>query len=162
MMVVASEASGWIGLLGVVAGGVITAGFTVLLERSRRRRDAAMARRLAAADLQKAELALADAMANRQRAGDPLPSDPAQDQQWPIGWERETWAQSWAGYRSALATSMRDDEFRVLAAAFGYIGQLQNALAAGRRPFEGDDSTFLSKVSSAVSDARSTLGSGPS
>src|SRR5215212_7339535 len=74
-------------------------------------------------------------------------------QPWPFGWEREAWSQSWAGYRGLLAANLDDAEFEPLAAAFGFVEQLQNSPAAGRRPFQDADATFLEDVRKAVDGA---------
>ena len=44
-----------------------------------------------------------------------------------------------------------------LAAAFGFVEQLQNSLAAGRRPFGDADATFLEDVRKAVDGALRTM-----
>jgi hypothetical protein len=156
MMLAASLAAGWFGLAGVVLGGILTAGLTLYLDRSHRRRDADMARRLARSDLLAAERALSVTETNLRRAAADPQESPREDEQWPIGWERVTWSQSWAGYRHGLAMSMDDDGFGRLATAFGFIGQFQNALAASRRPFtdNDDDREFLRDVRAAVDAAR--------
>jgi hypothetical protein len=150
-------ASGWFGLAGVALGGFLTAGLTYLLDWRRRIRDAAMARRLVSSDLMTIERALKDAEDSLGRFQRHQTEAPAEDQQWPVGWERQTWAESWAGYRQALAVTMATDEFRPLATAFGFIEQFQHSLAAGRRPFQSDDAVFLEDVRKAVDEARAVV-----
>jgi hypothetical protein len=160
MMLAESLAAGWFGLVGVVLGGILTAGLTLYLDHTHWRRDANMARRLARSDLHAAEHALSVTETNLRRAGADPPESPRDDQQWPIGWERVTWSQSWTGYRQGLAVSMDDDGFERLATAFGFIEQFQNALAASRRPLtettddRNDDREFLRDVRAAVDAAR--------
>ncbi len=157
MTFAASQASGWFGLAGVALGGLLTAGLTLYREWRRRRADAAMARRLVSSDLTAVDRALTDAEANLARFKQDR-SEPLDDgRQWPFGWERATWAQSWAGYRPGLAASMGDDEFRPLATAVGFIEQLQNSLAAGRRRFQDADEPFLEEVREALEEARAAL-----
>jgi hypothetical protein len=50
-----------------------------------------------------------------------------------------------------------DAKFEPLAAAFGFVEQLQNSLAAGRRPFQDADATFLEDVRKAVDGALRTM-----
>jgi hypothetical protein len=158
MILAASQAAGWFGLAGVLLGGLLTVGLTLYENRRVSRRDAAMARRLAASDLGAVERALSVAEANHERAVSDPRESPGDDQQWPIGWERVAWSQSWAGYRQGLAMSMDDQRFHRLATAFGFVEQFQNALAASRRPFVlPDDRTFLGDVRAAVDAAREPL-----
>jgi hypothetical protein len=156
-VLVAADASSWVGLAGVALGAFLTGGFGLLAEWRRRRRDAAMARRLVYADLSTVDRALTDAEANFRRSQQRPPDPEDAGQQWPFGWERETWSQSWAGYRGLLAANLGDAEFEPLAAAFGFVEQLQNSLAAGRRPFQDADATFLEEVRAAVDVALGTV-----
>lgn len=94
---------------------------------------------------------------SRRRPGAPARVIGSDDQQWPVGWERATWAQSWAGYRQSLAASMGDKRFGPLATAFGFIEQFQNSLAADRRPFQPADAVFLRDVRQAVEEARTHM-----
>jgi hypothetical protein len=158
----ASQAAGWFGLAGVALGGILAAGLTLYQDRMRRRRDATKARRLVSSDLKHVTRALTVTEANLRRSEE-TPRDPRpDDQQWPLGWEKVTWAQSWAGYREALAGSLDEDEFALLATAFGFIEQFQNSLAAGIRPFQLDDAVFLGEVRAAVDAASSVAHSRPS
>jgi hypothetical protein len=156
--VAASQAAGWFGLAGVALGAILAAGLTLYQERARRRHNAAMARRLVSSDLGSVNRALTVTEANHRRSEQP-PVDPLPgDRQWPLGWEKVTWAQSWAGYREALAGSLDEREFALLATAFGFIEQFQNALAAGVRPFAPDDTEFLGAVRAAIDEASSVAG----
>jgi hypothetical protein len=151
----ASQAAGWFGLAGVALGGILAAGLTLYQDRTRRRRDASKARRLVSSDLKHVNRALTVTEANLRRSEE-TPKDPRpDDQQWPLGWEKVTWAQSWAGYREALAGSLDEHEFALLATAFGFIEQFQNSLAAGIRPFQSDDAKFLGEVRAAIDEASS-------
>jgi hypothetical protein len=153
--VAASQAAGWFGLAGVALGAILAAGLTLYQERARRRHNAAMARRLVSSDLNSVNRALTVTEANHRRSEQP-PVDPLPgNRQWPIGWEKVTWAQSWAGYREALAGTLDEREFALLATAFGFIEQFQNALAAGVRPFESDDAEFLGAVRATIDEASS-------
>jgi hypothetical protein len=157
-VVVAAPQAGWFTLMGVALGAGLTAGSTLLLERLRRKRDAAMARRLVSDDLERVDRALTTTEENLRRAGQPLPKNPGDNQQWPLGWERVTWAQSWAGYREILASNMNDEQFSPLATAFGFIEQFQHSLAASRRPFvEPDDRDFLADVRAETDKARESM-----
>jgi len=100
-----------------------------------------MARRLVYADLRTIDRALTDAESNFRRSEERPPDPEDAGQQWPFGWEREAWSQSWAGYRGILAANLDDAECEPLATAFGFVEQLQNSLAAGRRPFQDADAT---------------------
>jgi hypothetical protein len=158
MIIAASQASAWFSLAGVVVGGLLGTALTLFRDWRRRKHDADTARKLVSADLSTIERALKDAEDNLRRSRERDPAEPPNDnQQWPVGWETATWAQRWAGYSPSLAASMDDREFGPLATAFGFIEQLQHSLAAGRRPFQSDDPTFLENVREAVTEARDSL-----
>jgi hypothetical protein len=157
VVLVAADASSWAGLAGVALGALLTGGFGLFADWRRRRGDAAMARRLVYADLRTIDRALTDAESNFKRSKEAPPDPKDAGQQWPFGWEREAWSQSWAGYRGLLAANLDDAEFEPLAAAFGFVEQLQNSLAAGQRPFQDADATFLEDVRRAVDGALRTV-----
>jgi len=141
----------------VALGALLTGGFGLFADWRRRRADAAMARRLVYADLRTIDRALTDAESNFRRSEERPPDPEDAGQQWPFGWEREAWSQSWAGYRGILAANLDDAECEPLATAFGFVEQLQNSLAAGRRPFQDAHATFLLDVRRAVDGALCTM-----
>jgi hypothetical protein len=127
-------------VVAVVIGGLLTAGFTLLIEWQRRRRETRVARRLLS-------VAIDDAV----RTVATVVKDLRDDKQWP--YETKDWAQSWTGQREALATGGLDDEdLRRFGAAFGALGQLQGSLATGRRNFVPDDANFLQTVERALTE----------
>jgi hypothetical protein len=134
----------WFGLVGVVIGGLVAFGATFLLEWLRERSDAKAAESILKAELKEAATALEDALSG------PMP-------EWPPGWDRVGWSESWSTYRPVLAKSMKTDDFSKLASAFLQMRLLQTGLAAGKRGLEGPDEAFLRHSQSVVSDAEIVL-----
>jgi hypothetical protein len=87
-----------VGLVGVVVGGLLTGGVSFLLERRREKAHARAAREVIKSELQAAARAVEDAL-----------SGP--DPEWPPGWDRVGWTESWATNRPVLAARMNEDDF---------------------------------------------------
>lgn len=130
------------GLVGVVVGGLLTGVVTLLLERRRENQEARVAQRIARSELGEAAKAVEDALA----AGE-----------WPPGWDKKRWSESWSTNRRVLAATMEDDDFAKLARAYLHMELLQTGLAAGKRKFVEQDRTFLTTVSSYLSEAERLL-----
>lgn len=144
-------------LLGVVIGALATGGVTLVVGLVQTRRERAVARRLAAADLADASRAVADVQA-RMHAGRDWPVGGAEeDRTWPAGWERANWLQSWQSYRQTLAGALTELQFAEVARAFGIMAQLQTSLGAGQRPFTAADEAFILDVAVRLSAARQAL-----
>jgi hypothetical protein len=141
-------AAAWFGLVGVVIGGLVAFGATFLLEWLRERADAQAARSILKAELKEASTALEDALSG------PMP-------EWPPGWDRVGWSESWSTYRPVLAKRMNTEDFSKLADAFLQMRLLQTGLAAGQRGLEGADEAFLRRVQSVVSDAERVVDETP-
>jgi hypothetical protein len=137
-------AEAWFGLIGVFIGGLVAFGATFLLESLRERSDAQAARRIVKAELNEAAKAAEDAL------NGPMP-------EWPPGWDRVGWTDSWSTYRPVLAKRMETEDFSRLSDAYLQMRLLQTGLAAGKRRLEGLDEAFLRQVQSVVSDARKVL-----
>lgn len=131
-------AAGTSEVVAVLIGGLLTAGFTLLIEWQRRHRETRVAQRLLSVDIDDAVRTLATVI-----------KDLRDERQWP--YETKDWAQSWTGQREALATGRLDDkDLRRFGAAFGALTQLQGSLATGRRNFVPDDVNFLQTVEKAL------------
>ena len=130
--------------MGVVVGGLLTGGVTFLLERRREKREAR-----AAQLVMKSELEAAAAVAEDALSGE--------DPEWPPGWDRVGWSESWSTYRPILAKTMSDVDFTKLARAYLQMQLLQTGLAAGERRLSNRDEAFLENVKSAVSEADKVL-----
>jgi hypothetical protein len=153
-------ATGLFSLGGVVIGGLLTAVLTGIRDRSRAREEERKARRLAAADLERATEALRDVRSNmEERRGWPVGGDDDHDEDrtWPPGWERAGWSVSWEGYRGPLASGLGELSFATLARAFGSLVQFENSLAAGTRAFVDTDPEFVARVEEPVAAARRVL-----
>jgi len=126
-------------LLGVVIGGLITTGTTVVLMWYQARKDVRAARRILRSQLSEAKKAVEDALKGRS---------------WPPGWTVMGWSESWSTYRPALARSrMSKVAFDQIANAFLYLRLLQTGLAAEDHSFVHDTRSFLDEVSGAIGEA---------
>jgi hypothetical protein len=127
-------AAGWSEVVAVVVGGLITAGFTLLIEWQRRRRERRVAERLLSVEVDDAARTLVTVV-----------GDLRDGKQWPH--ETKGWSQAWMGQRQALATGGVDDErLRMFGRTFGALQQLERSLATGQRDFVRDDPHFLQAV----------------
>lgn len=142
-MVSMDASSDWlvalVGLAGVVIGALATAGTSVYMARRREEKDARAARRIILSELKEAVEAVTVALKFKE---------------WPAGWTKKTWSESWSLYRPTLALAIRDDtQFEKIAAAYLNMSLLETGLAAGRRGFVRDDLTFLTGSSQTLSEA---------
>jgi len=103
--------------------------------------DAAMARRLVYADLRTIDRALTDAESNFRRSEERPPDPEDAGQQWPFGWGTRGMVTIVGRLPRDPRGEPRRRRVRALATAFGLVEQLQNSLAAGRRPFQDADAT---------------------
>jgi hypothetical protein len=127
------------GLVGVVVGALLTAGTSVYMARRREKRDARAARRIIQSELKEAAQAVDEALDHKE---------------WPTGWTKKTWSESWSMYRPTLALAIRDDEeFDKIATAYLDMGLLETGLAADKRGFIETDLPFLTRVSSQLRNA---------
>ena len=131
--------SDWVaGLLGVVIGGLITGGTNLGMAWRREKREARAARRIIRSELEEAAEAVKVALEYKE---------------WPAGWTKKTWSESWSIYRPSLALDIDDDEFEKIATAYLLMGLLETGLAKGKRDFEENDPAFLTRVSPSLSAA---------
>lgn len=130
-----------VGLLGVFLGALITTGVTFFMQVRRERREARGARLVVESELNEATEAI--------RAID-------DGKAWPPGWV-QSWSDSWATYRPALALDMPDRAFKKLADAYLFMARLETGLKAGRRDLVSTDQPFLKEASDRVSLARELL-----
>jgi hypothetical protein len=130
------------GLMGVVVGGLLTGVVAFYLERRREKQEAQVARSIARSELVEAARAIEDAL-----AGD----------EWPPGWDKMRWSESWLTNRRVLAATMEEGGFAKLARAYLDMQLLQTGLSAGRRKFVEQDKTFLTTAKSHLSEARPFL-----
>lgn len=84
-------AAAWSQVVAVVVGGLITAGFTLLIEWQRRRRERRVAERLLLVEVDDAARTFVTVV-----------GDLRDGKQWPH--ETKGWSQAWTGQRQALAT----------------------------------------------------------
>jgi hypothetical protein len=155
-----ADKTGLFSLAGVLIGGVLAALLSALHDWRTRRRQGRKARLLAAADLEQAQKALVDVDKNMKGPRDwPVGGNDQhpEDRRWPAGWERVLWTKTWTDNRGALADALDDSTFRELAPAFGLLGQLQNSLAAGQRPFVADDPDFVTRAKRQIDRALKRL-----
>jgi hypothetical protein len=144
-------------LVGVIIGALVTGGVTLTIGFVQTRRERAVARRLAAADLADASRAVAD-VETHMRAGRDWPvGGVEEDRAWPAGWERANWLQSWQSYRQTLAGALTELQFAEVARAFGIMAQLQTSLNGGQRPFTAADEAFVDDVAVRLLAARQAL-----
>lgn len=141
--------AGLLSISGVVAGATSTALITEVRDRSRAKRDAGKAGLIAAADIEHALEAVSDA----KSAGES--SDWAG--QWPAGWDRVGWTESWSGYREILAEALDDSAFSTVARAFGSLVQLEKGLASVHAFNVDDDPRFLRRVERRLKAAQGVL-----
>jgi hypothetical protein len=133
-------AAGWSEVVAVVIGGVITAGFALVIEWQRRRRDRKVAERLLSVELEDAARTLATVV-----------GDLRDGKRWP--YEMKAWSRSWMGQRQALATGRVDDKrLRMFGRTFGALEQLERSLATGQRAFVADDPHFLKSVETQLTE----------
>ncbi len=149
MAVSAAVATGLFSIGGVVVGGVLTAAITDHRERRNAERESRRARELAAIDLERALEAVHDV----KDAGETS----EWQGQWPPGWERAAWTESWSGYRGMLADGLDDPKtFVVVARAFGSLVQLERGLASVH-DFQPSDRVFLERVERRLTAAQQVL-----
>jgi hypothetical protein len=146
---VASDlATGLFSLGGVALGAGLAAGVTELQERRRAKRDARAARLVAAADLAQALDAIEDVQLNLEK---PLGgNEENREHEWPAGWERVSWTESWTGYRDRLVDGLAAPDFALVARAFGSLVQFEKSLSASKRPFVPGDQEFVYRVARRV------------
>jgi hypothetical protein len=135
----------WIGLLGVLIGGVLAFGGAFALEWWRQRAHGRAARVVMASELKEASQAVNDAL-----DGTPKPH-------WPPGWQNMGWSESWAIHRPVLAATMSRADFDTLAKARLQMQLLQTGLAEGKGDLEGKNFEFLDRVTRALNDADELL-----
>jgi hypothetical protein len=135
----------WIGLLGVLIGGVLAFGAAFALDWWRECAHGRAARVVMASELDEAKQAVEDAL-----GGTPKPH-------WPPGWHNMGWSESWAIHRPVLAATMSRDDFDTLAKARLQMQLLQTGLAEGKGDLEGNDFEFLGRVTAALSEADELL-----
>jgi len=133
-------AAGWSEVVAVVIGGLITAGFTLVIEWQRRHRERKVAERLLSVELEDAARTLTTVV-----------SDLRDGKRWP--YETKAWSRSWMGQRQALATGRIDDkQLRMVGRTFGVLEQLERSLATGQRRFVADDPHFLKSVETQLTE----------
>jgi hypothetical protein len=131
------------GLMGVIVGALITSIAGFYLVRRREKKDARAARRIIQSELKEAAQAIREALGAAE---------------WPAGWTKKAWSESWSKYRPVLAVDMKDDQsFAAVASAYLFMELLETGLAAKKRPFVATDEPFLREVSKRINAAAIAL-----
>lgn len=139
-------ATGLFSIGGVVVGGTLTAAITEHRERRRAQREARMASKVASTDLEHALEAIENVKESLEKKG-----------QWPPGWDRVDWTESWLAYREMLVEGLADpNDFEKVARAFGSLKQLERGLASVHAE-DPDDQKFLAQVERRINAAREIL-----
>jgi gas vesicle protein len=141
------------GLVGVLVGGLIASITSVYLASRREERDREAARRQEQMDLQRAYRILRSELNEAVVAV----TSALDTREWPTGWTRKAWSESWSKYRLTLAGGMDDKGFDAVASAYLYMGLLETGLAADKRPFVDTDEPFLRRVSQRIQPAIDAL-----
>jgi hypothetical protein len=133
------------GLLGVLAGGLVTWGVAFRQGREQEQREYGLALKLAKAEIDEIVIIVKDAIDHEH---------------WPPGLKTKSWAQSWSTNRRALAMRMDRETFKAVAAAYSLADQFQNGLsdrADQPAPKGSRDRKFLLDVQKAFGDAGKAL-----
>jgi hypothetical protein len=135
---------GLFGLLGVVAGALLTPFINRRLENQRDLEEARTAWLLLREDADSALRAVSE----REQKG-----------KWPIGWNRD-WSSVWRSERGVLARRVAfPRRFRCVAEAFERMDELESAVNTGRedRSLSDKDREFLASISVAIRRAQEAL-----
>jgi hypothetical protein len=120
------------GFIGVIVGGLITAGANYAAERRQLRRQRGAARATALIEIEESLEAI-ELMEKYHT--------------WPVGWDLVTWNQTWAAIRDPLAGSLDVEPFRRVRLAYGSMFLLQHGLqAAGGNQLVESDAAFLERI----------------
>ena len=131
------------GLIGVIVGALITSIASFYVVRRREKKDARAARRIIQSELKEATQAVHEALGAAE---------------WPAGWTKKAWSESWSKYRPVLAVDMKDDQsFAAVASAYLFMELLESGLAAKKRTFVATDEPFLREVSKRINTAAIAL-----
>jgi hypothetical protein len=130
------------GLVGVVVGGLITAGTTYAVESNKRRREGRVAVVTALADINEALEAIGGST-------------------WPIGWNLTSWNESWNAIRPGLAIILKPKQFGVVGRAYGSMFRIQHGLQTkdGGATIETSDREFFGAARKNLDNANNELSS---
>jgi len=143
MLADADRVAAVFGLIGVIVGALITLIVGFYRVRRRDKKDARAARRIIQSELKEAAQAIHEALGAAE---------------WPGGWTKKAWSESWSKYRPVLAVDMKDDRsFAAVASAYLFMGLLETGLAARKRPFVATNEQFLREVSKRINTAAIAL-----